>query len=62
VEMIDGMIKKVNQELGEPAHAVATGGLAKVVITRLSMVTIIEPFLTLEGLKIIFERVAKGGH
>ena len=57
VDMIDGMIHRIAAEFDQPVKMVATGGLAKVVVPKLKTVKKIEPFLTLDGLRIIFERV-----
>ena len=56
VEMISGMIKRINSELNEETKVIATGGLARLLIGRLDSVEIIEPFLTLQGLNIIYKR------
>ncbi len=58
VEMIDGLIKKINKELGEKTKTVATGGLARVLLDKLKTVHEHEPFLTLEGLRLVYQRVA----
>ncbi len=57
VEMIDGMIKRISNELQEKVTAIATGGLARVIIEKLETVEIIEPYLTLDGLLNIYKRV-----
>ena len=57
VELIDGIIKRINKELGEKTIAIATGGLARIILNQLKSVNKLEPFLTLEGLRIIYNRV-----
>lgn len=59
VEMIDGMIDRVCSELGAKAHVIATGGLARLLMDKLTKVEAIDPFLTLHGLDIIFNRINK---
>ncbi len=54
--MVDAMVGRIRQELGEDARVVATGGLAQRVGRESDTVEKIEPFLTLEGLRIIFEK------
>lgn len=59
VELINGLIARIENELGSPVTTVATGGLAKIVTPHTERVTTIEPFLTLEGLRIIFDQVTE---
>jgi type III pantothenate kinase len=53
--MIDGMIERIAKELGQPT-VVATGGLAPVVIGECRSVDQHEPWLTLEGLRLVFDK------
>jgi len=53
--MIDGMVERIAKELGQPT-VVATGGLAPVVIGECRAVDHHEPWLTLEGLRLVFEK------
>ncbi|MBN2413581.1 type III pantothenate kinase [candidate division KSB1 bacterium] len=55
VEMVNGFVNRINAELKQDAKIIVTGGLAKLVLQKLGEDFILEPFLTLEGLKIIFE-------
>ncbi len=57
VEMVKGFVNRINQELNEPARVIMTGGLARLIMNQLGDGYVLEPFLTLEGLKIIFEKV-----
>ncbi len=54
--MLDAMIERIQDELGEKAHVIATGGLAQKVANHTRSIKQIEPFLTLEGLRILFEK------
>jgi type III pantothenate kinase len=56
VEMIDGMVERIQNELGMEVKTVATGGLAKVILNELRRVNQIDEHLTLDGLRMIFER------
>jgi len=56
--LVDGLIRRVMDELGE-ARVVATGGLAPVVMEHCELIELVEPMLTLQGLRIIFERNAE---
>jgi type III pantothenate kinase len=49
---VDGIVERVRVELG-PATAIATGGLAPVVIPHCRSIDHHEPFLTLEGLRLV---------
>ncbi|MDZ7318141.1 MAG: type III pantothenate kinase [candidate division KSB1 bacterium] len=57
VELINGLIARIEAELGTTVKAVATGGLAKVISPYTHRIDRIEPFLTLDGLRLIFEQV-----
>jgi len=52
----DGMIERIRKELGGSATVVATGGLAAQVVPHCQFVDEIDPWLTLEGLRLVFER------
>jgi type III pantothenate kinase len=55
---IDGVIARMQEDLGGGATVVATGGLAAVIVPHCSMLDEHEPWLTLVGLRLIFERNA----
>ncbi|MBN2012701.1 type III pantothenate kinase [candidate division KSB1 bacterium] len=57
VELVDGMIHRIEEELGSHAHKVATGGLANLIIPYSKTISRIEPMLTLIGLRLIYEKV-----
>ena len=57
VELINGLIARIEGELGKPVETVATGGLANVVAPHTDRIKKIEPFLTLDGLRLIYEHV-----
>jgi len=57
--MVDGMVSAVSAELGLPGiRAVATGGMAGLIGARSKSIRSVEPFLTLEGMKLIHQRIA----
>lgn len=58
VEMIDGLVRRIMSERQEQMTVVATGGLAQVLEKKSTQLKIIEPFLTLEGLRLIYERIS----
>jgi type III pantothenate kinase len=53
--MVDGVIERIAKEIGAPT-VVATGGLAPLVVDQCASVQHHEPWLTLEGLRLIHER------
>jgi type III pantothenate kinase len=57
VAMIDGMVERLSKELGQPT-VVITGGLAQVLLEECRTVDHHEPWLTLEGLRLVFEKNA----
>jgi type III pantothenate kinase len=52
--MIDGMCKRVKQEIGE-ATVIATGGLSTLIAPFSEAISHVEPWLTLHGLRCIYE-------
>ena len=54
--MIDGMIDRIEDELGEKCKILATGGLADKIIRYCSHDIDIDPNLILDGLRLIYER------
>ena len=52
---VDGIVERIQKELG-PATVVATGGLAPVVMPHSTSIDHHDQWLTLEGLRIVFER------
>ena len=57
--MIDAMVARIREELGAEAPVVATGGLAHLIAEQAQTIDRVEPFLTLEGLRLVFERNRK---
>ena len=55
VSMVEGMVARFRAELGDDMKVIATGGLAEVVAKETREINIIAPWLTLEGLRLIWE-------
>ena len=53
---VDGMVERMQKELGGHATVVATGGLAGVIVPACEGIDQVEPWLTLEGLRLVFEK------
>jgi type III pantothenate kinase len=56
VGLVDGIVAKMKSESKDNPKVVATGGLAALIAPESKSVDIIEEFLTLEGLRILYER------
>jgi type III pantothenate kinase len=54
--MVDAMVERIRAELGADARVIATGGLAQRVAAETKSIERVEPFLTLEGLRMLFEK------
>jgi type III pantothenate kinase len=53
---VEGIVGRMREDLGEHAPTIATGGLAPVVMPLTKAIDHHEPWLTLEGLRLIWER------
>jgi type III pantothenate kinase len=56
VGMVDGLMRRITDELGGRAIGIATGGLAPLVLPETTAFEAHEPDITLHGLRIIWER------
>jgi type III pantothenate kinase len=57
---VDAIVERMAKELGGKVEVVATGGLAPVIMPETVTIDHDEPWLTLIGLRIIYERNASG--
>ena len=60
IDRIDGLIRRVFSELGYLAPVIATGGLSSRVATISATIDLINDDLTIEGLRLIYERLRAG--
>ncbi|MBU1053151.1 MAG: type III pantothenate kinase [Proteobacteria bacterium] len=55
--LIDGMVTRMKSEMGTNPKVIATGGLARLMFNVATTIEVVEPGLTLEGLRIISMRL-----
>ncbi len=55
VSLVEGMVERFRGELGPEMKTIATGGLADIIARETQVLQIIAPWLTLDGLRIIWE-------
>ena len=53
---VDGIVAAIRAELGAEARVIATGGLADLIAPHSQTIERTDPWLTLEGLRIVWER------
>jgi type III pantothenate kinase len=54
---VDGILRRMIEELGGEPRVIATGGLAPLIATASELIETIDDTITLEGLRLIYERV-----
>jgi type III pantothenate kinase len=55
VGLVEGMVARFREELGSDMKVIATGGLTGIISRETSVIDIVAPWLTLDGLRIIWE-------
>ncbi|MFO0695772.1 MAG: type III pantothenate kinase [Polyangiales bacterium] len=56
VGLVDGLVARLKQEMGVDCKVIGTGGLARLIEPEGSSIDEIDEFLTLEGLRLLYER------
>ncbi len=55
VGLVEGMVARFKKELGPDTRVVATGGLAEIIAGETDVIDVVDPWLTLHGLRIVYE-------
>jgi type III pantothenate kinase len=53
---VDGIVERMRAELGDSAPAIATGGLAELIAPHAKTIEKVDPLLTLDGLRLVWDR------
>jgi type III pantothenate kinase len=55
VGLVEGIVARFRSELGPSMKVIATGGLAQIIALETDIIDAVDPWLTLEGLRLIWE-------
>ena len=55
VGLVEGMVARFKAALGPETRVIATGGLAEIIARETDVIDIVDPWLTLHGLRIIYD-------
>ena len=55
VGLVEGMVARFKAELGPDTQIIATGGLAEIIARETDVIDVVDPWLTLHGLQIIYQ-------
>ena len=56
VGQVEGIVKRMLEETAKKPSVIATGGLSQLIANESDMIDIVDPFLTLKGLQLIYKR------
>ncbi|SFA51311.1 pantothenate kinase [Anoxybacillus pushchinoensis] len=60
VGQVEGIVARMKEKSAVPPKVIATGGLASLIAHESNAIDIVDPFLTLKGLQLLYERNKKG--
>ena len=55
VGLVEGMVARFKEELGPRTRVIATGGLGEIIARETDVIDVVDPWLTLHGLRIVYE-------
>ncbi len=53
--LVEGMVARFKQELGVETSVIATGGLSAIIARETNVIDVVDPWLTLRGLRVIYD-------
>lgn len=56
VGQVEGIVKRIKEQAKENPTVIATGGLAGLIAKESAVIDVVDPFLTLKGLQLIYKR------
>jgi type III pantothenate kinase len=59
VDAIEGIVRRIREELGAEAKVIATGGLSAVIAKHTGIISAVEPSLVLDGIRLIWEKTSR---
>ncbi len=55
VDLVEGLVRRFKDEIGENAWVIATGGFAQLIANQTKIFDAVDPDLTLKGLRLVYE-------
>ena len=59
VSLVEGMVRRIKDEMQSSPLVIATGGQVELIAHETDVIKHVEPFLTLEGLRLIYKRTGR---
>lgn len=57
IGQVDGLVNRIKQEKEGNPKVIATGGLSKLIADESATIDVVDPYLTLKGLALIYEKI-----